>query len=251
MNFKKWLLVENVDNTVLDQAKRPGFFLAYIGSGSPRRWWTGNYDRRADRPIIELSVNKPGKIIDVEFATVHHPELRPALTSLLTVLPWLSDFSMTFDGAKVGSVQDVLARQEDPDWIVRWFYHGTAGYYAQLAFHEGLKPRSLTNIVASFVGGSRESNPDLVYLSADDGNDVRFAAREANRKSGRPGVATILKIDATKLNPARLTPDEDSESSSWKESLYRTGTVGYRGTIRPELISVHLVLGKNGWGHEL
>src|SRR5581483_1759131 len=177
MRFANWLLFESsIDDTVLPELQNPhGGYLAYLHGK-----WTAKYSR-SEFPDIEFSIIKSRKYIDVEFSSIHNPKLKPALQELLKVAPWLLSYDMTFDGHRV-KVTDVLDQKEDPDWIVKYWYHGTSGYYAEIALREGLKPRVMTNLPASFVGGAKEGNPNLIYLSANDGNAVRFAAREANRK---------------------------------------------------------------------
>jgi hypothetical protein len=240
MQFKKFLQ-EYVDPDISQTITKTNF-IYYTPKG-----WTAKDD--GPLPYFRLYLEPNRKWMDVEMATPHHPQILPALQELLQHFPQLSDYNLVFDGHQAGVLKDFIKQPytEIPDN----FYHGTCLYYAEIAMKEGLKPRRTTNGQASFVGGAKESNPSLVYLSSDDGNDVRFASREASSKCSKQlgyySPATILKINGDYLNPSKIMPDEDSNTLTWKSSLHVTGTIGYEGIIPSQAISLHMIIKNGKW----
>ena len=239
-----------IDPSVAEEMARPNWFMLSFISRSGQEFWTKT--SLGDRSTIEINVDKNRRKVDVEYATEYHPKIQPAFAALLQYAPGLADYQVTFDGPAKHTVR-LLANglTHDEDWIVLTWYHGTSSHYANIAIQDGLKPRATSGVEPSFVGGSKESQPHLVYLSADDGNDVRHAAREANRKTRNLGIESspvILKIDARQLNPSKYTPDEDSGGITWEDSLHTMGTIGYKGIIPARAISVHMAIGDdNDW----
>jgi hypothetical protein len=79
----------------------------------------------------------------------------------------------------------------------------------------------------------------------NDGNAVRFAARNANSNAYRAGHKQsrpiILEIDAKGVRTSYLEPDVDARTHDWKQSLWKMGSVGYRGVIPPQFIKLHMM----------
>jgi len=70
-----------------------------------------------------------------------------------------------------------------------------------------------------------------------------MAARAAARSSG--GVPVVLRVEP--LPVSRMPPDEDSGKDVAEESLWRIGSIAYRGSISPDKIAVDEALKDGEW----
>lgn len=195
----------------------------------------------------DTSILIDSRKIDVEPDTAHSPRTRKAMEELLKQRPDLANFTLTFDAYSPGTLEQYIKQPHEE--FPKYLYHGTSSVVWERAKTEGLQPRKMTGSPPVFgtVGSNAPiHSPDYIYLASDDGNDVRHAARQA--KSVLGGKPVILKIEFDKLPPHNLMPDEDSRMSRWEDSLNRHGILAYKGRIKPEIISLHLVLSQdNGW----
>lgn len=132
-------------------------------------------------------------------------------------------------------------------------YHGTSTEYLMSALKQGLRPRRQR----ASNWSQNPSRPDMVYLT------TAYPFYYATRGQDHPTVV-VFEIDATKLDEARLYPDEDfvgelirmrdggmpTESQQkairenleafqnmWRKSLAALGNCAYRGTIPPRAIT--------------
>lgn len=215
---------------------RPGDNFLWFVDGSLQKASLGGTPRGA----IALYVSARRRFVEVENASRFDPGSANALREFSSVFGL--DWSVSMDGAKYGNLADFLASWREFDTPLRW-YHGTSSANIDSIMSVGLRPRMHDEAV--FVGGASESNPDFVYLSADDGNDVRFAARASAKATKSTPV--ILLIDGRGVDERLLRPDEDSRAATWLDSLRATGTVAYEGIVPPSAVSVHLVLSHGGW----
>lgn len=188
-------------------------------------------------------IQKHKKIISIDKMSPYHPKAKEIIKELLDELPEIKDYKLNFDGDEVGTVSDYLAKEwEYPEF----WYHGTSTWHYESIKENGLQSRRQSDIKPSYyTTTAKQGHENLIYLAADDGNDVRFAARAAARianKNEHKADPIILKIDAEGLNPNKMKPDEDSEKWNWKESLYSTGTIAYEGIIQPKWISIHKLI---------
>lgn len=173
----------------------------------------------------------------VEGATERDPGLREALAEIVAKYPEAADFDLRFDGPwmKVGDY--LRSNLENPQEIV--FLHGTSVKAWERIRRQGLRPRRQHGGPAAYgahISRAPQSDRGAVYLTTQQGT-AWFAARDAARVMGsEPVVLEIKGVDTS-----RLEADEDSRllPSAWKRSLETLGSVKYRGTIPPELISVH------------
>ena len=196
----------------------------------------------------EFSILISQKEVDVEPGTAYSPLMRQALEALAKVRPDLHNHVVTFDGHKVAPLGQLVGQphQEFPTFL----YHGTSSVVWDDAQKNGLRPRNLTGVNPVFGAHAQiKASNDKIYLASDDGNDVKFAAREAASKRNFGGEPVVLKVRFDQLNFSKLRPDEDSKKATWEESLHDSGTVAYEGSINPGLISLHMIRDKetNGW----
>lgn len=197
--------------------------------------------------VVQLYVGANTRRIDVDNASSFSPDTRAALTAWRDAMG--SDWKVNIDGAKFDDIDSFLDGVQ-PDAGVQTWFHGTSTAAWEAIRQEGLMPRGERPAV--FVGGAAESDPRFLYLAADDGNDVRFAARAAAQAARAAGVedarALVLAIDASALDPRLLAPDEDARgATTWAASLEMSGTVAYAGTVPPSALQVYAVLEDEGW----
>ena len=262
MEFREWLLTENDKalESVQEELKKSNPMLYYVNDNGTRKWV--GYDlgeRFGPWKIIEVRILRNSKQIYIELVSPHHPELRPALKQLSDLIgKEILGYRTRFDGPPGMTLGELISQERDEDWdYMEFFYHGTCTGFLKVIEREGLRPRSETGTppVHGRVFANAPLGPEnQVYLCAEDGNKVRFAAREANVVFHRLHPAeksepVILKINARELNLRKLKPDHDSGKYNWQDSLYTLGSVGYEGIIPPNLISIHLVYDSatNGW----
>jgi len=180
MNFRTFL--ENLDR-IFSLSWRPRTKTWENGSG-------GHYS---------LFGQQYNKWISFEGGTQFDPQVREAVAILAQQYPQLLNYTLDFDGHKVGTIRDYLLseHQHMPD---KW-YHGTSEWHLERAKNVGLQARGKTNVEPSYQMGADPSNPALIYLAATPGNAVRFAAREASRKAPEKTSPVIIEIDNDKLDP--------------------------------------------------
>lgn len=216
---------------------------------------------------ISLTGVKPSQYrkegyLDIDGVGRHHPILGEALQKLLEQYPELSDYPIKFDGPSMETVQQTLSRvsTEGYEGIPKEWYHGTSTWHFEGMKNTGMRSRGATGVSPSYQMGAAASNPDYVYLMDNDGNAVRFAAREAAtkaRKEGHDAQALVVRIDGSKLDWRKFRPDEDANQYSttfshyeqdWEKSLWGMGAVAYEGEIPSEGIRPHLMIGEdNTW----
>jgi hypothetical protein len=171
----------------------------------------------------------------VEGATEQNPGFIQALREIVWAYPEAASFKIKFDGPWQ-TVSDVLDRATD---ALPQLLHGTSSTAWARIQRQGLAPRRQTGAAPAY--GARLSNaapadPGCVYLTTQLGT-AAFAARDAAREHG--GEPVILVVRTDDLDEAKLEADEDSESSSWRESVGRIGAVKYRGRIDPRHIRIY------------
>lgn len=200
--------------------------------------------------LLHVYVSKRRQTVEPDNRTVYHPTIWGELGTLVEVLPEIADFTVVFDGAPAGRLVDFVMGPE-PATVERW-YHGTSTAAWEAIQREGLRPRVYTREPAGYATlGGPQGDPRYVYLAADAGNDVVFAARNVAakaRQAGRSDAAPIiLEIDGGSIKGWLLEPDEDSRAETWRGSLATTGTVRYPAAIPAQAIRVYRVLGEGGW----
>lgn len=187
------------------------------------------------------------KYVDIEGVARHSPQLEEMLEKLIEQFPELSDYPVKFDGPPGETVQQVLDRvsHEEFTGVPRIWFHGTSTWHWKQMGNQGLRPRGATGVDPSYQMGASPSNPQNIYLMDNDGNAVRFAAREASNKAKRAGhedaVPIVLKIDGSKLSKNNFRPDEDSDENQWEKSVWQLGAVAYEGEIPIEAVTPHLI----------
>ena len=201
--------------------------------------------------------HQPIGYLDFDNIGRHNPQLKTILADLLKQQPEIVDYQLKFDGPGFSTVAQYLSQVQHPSFSgmpSKW-YHGTSAWaWSELISKEGLRPRSTTGATAAYganISSAPAGNPDLVYLMDNDGNAVRFAARNANGNAVQQGhadsVPVILEIDGRGINPAYLEPDVDSRARNWQESLWTLGSVGYRRAIPPGFIKLHMSWSDKTW----
>lgn len=189
----------------------------------------------------------PNKYVDIEGVARHSPHLAQMLQKLLEQYPELSDYPVKFDGPAGETIQQVLDRVGHDEFtgVPGTWFHGTSTWHWKQMGNQGLRPRGATGVPPSYQMGANPSNPENIYLMDNDGNAVRFAAREAASKASRKGHEAkpiVLKIDGRKLSKRNFRPDEDSDENQWEKSVWKMGAVAYEGEIPVEAITPHLTL---------
>lgn len=240
MDFKDYLFIE----TELEN----NFSLSYYPhtkSWGPAQWGNHNAITILGRKASEHNSNK---YVDIEGVGRHSPQLAEILQKLLEQFPELSDYPIKFDGPPNETVQQTLNRVNHEDFIgtpKEWF-HGTSTWHWKQMGNQGMRPRGVTGIESSYQMGAAPSNPKMIYLMDNDGNTVRFAAREAASKARKAGhkdaEAIVLKINSRFLDPNNFRPDEDSDEIRWQQSVWKMGAVAYEGEIPIEAIKPHMKL---------
>jgi hypothetical protein len=222
------------------------------------------------KQFLETYVNLPGGgvlirppskyqpgYLDFDQVGRHNPKLKEILTDLIKKSPEIADYQLKFDGPGFGSVKEYLGKVSHPDFTgmpSKW-YHGTSEWaWKERISIEGLRPRAHTQTKAAYganISSAKPADPNLVYLADNDGNVVRFAARDANKHAYHTGhkwsQPAILEIDKKGVHPDYFDTDIDSREKDWKQSLWTLGTVGYRGVISPGFIKLHMVNNDKEW----
>jgi hypothetical protein len=171
----------------------------------------------------------------VEGATEQSPGFISALREIVWEYPEAASFKIKFDGPWQ-SVSDVLDRASRSPTL---FLHGTSSTAWEQIQRRGLLPRQQSGSRPAYgahLSHAAASDPEAVYLTTQLGT-ASWAARDAVRTHG--GAPTILEVDARDLDEDKLRPDEDSRSTSWRESLEIMGSVKYKGQISPRSIRIH------------
>lgn len=240
MRFKDYLYTEN--ETELES----NFALSYYPYN--KQWGPLQWGDRGAAVILGRKPSKynPNKYIDIEGVARHSPELETMLKKLLEQFPELSDYPMKFDGPAGETVQQVIDRvgHEEFTGVPGTWYHGTSTWHWKQMGNQGLRPRGDTGVPPSYQMGAAPSNPKNIYLMDNDGNAVRFAAREASSKAKQSGYEAqpiVLKVDGRKLSKSNFRPDEDSDENQWEKSVWRLGAVAYEGEVPIEAVTPHLI----------
>jgi hypothetical protein len=171
----------------------------------------------------------------VEGATEQSPGFISALREIVWEYPEAASFKIKFDGPWQ-SVSDVLDRASRSATL---FLHGTSSTAWEQIQRRGLLPRQQSGSRPAYgahLSHAAASDPEAVYLTTQLGT-ASLAARDAVRTHG--GAPTIHEVDARDLDEDKLRPDEDSRSTSWRESLEIMGSVNYKGQISPRSIRIH------------
>lgn len=171
----------------------------------------------------------------VEGATEQSPGFIRALRAIALEYPEARSFKIKFDGPWQ-TVSDVLARASMSPVL---FLHGTSSTAWARIQEQGLLPRKRSGSEPAYgarLSHTAAADPEAVYLTTQLGT-ASWAARDAARTHG--GEPTILEVDARDLDENKLEPDEDSRSTSWRESLETMGSVKYKGQISPGSIRIH------------
>jgi len=219
---------------------RPGFDALWIAEGHIEYAGLGG----TPPGFTEIAVSPGRKIADVENATEFDPNAIAALSTFADA--YGSDWTVRFDGANRGNLGEFLSQAAPSRTLSALpakLYHGTSSAAWEAIQALGMAPRR--SKAAAFVGGGSESNPDYVYLSADDGFDVQAAATAAARRDRSRGV--ILEVDSAHLDMGLLRPDEDSGKKTWQESLRKIATVAYEGTVPGEAIRLYATRVDGEW----
>lgn len=193
---------------------------------------------RGQRWVASLGLSR-GEL-SVEAATEYDPSFRSSLVEMVKQYPELLALNVRFRGPPVpiaALVQSGVPTIEATSWL-----HGTSSVALQSIVASGLQPRGETGAAPAFVGSTGESRPEYVYLTTQR-NTARMAARAAALSSG--GVPVVLRVEP--LPVSRMAPDEDSGVDTAEESLWRIGSIAYRGTITPRKIAVDEVLKDGEW----
>ena len=170
-----------------------------------------------------LSSRNGWRNYSVEGATEQSPGLREALREITERYSEVLDFDIAFDGPWK-TVREVLASSSEPV-----FYHGTCLSAWERIRRQGLRPRRQSGARPAYgahVIQALPSDPGAVYLTTQLGM-ARWAARDAARTNHSAPVLLQVTVPDESL----LLPDEDSRSTSWKQSLHTLGSVRYPGTI--------------------
>ena len=193
---------------------------------------------RGQRWVASLGLSR-GEL-SVEGATEYDPSFRSSLAEMAEQYPELLALDVKFDGPRIpiaALVQSDVPTIEETSWL-----HGTSSGALQSIVTYGLRPRGETGAAPAFVGSAGESRPEYVYLTTQR-NMARMAARAAARSSG--GVPVVLRVEP--LPVSRMHPDEDSGKDVAEESLWRIGSIAYRGSISPDKIAVDEALKDGEW----
>jgi hypothetical protein len=196
------------------------------------------------------TAHNPTGYLDFDNISRHNPQLKTILADLIKQHPEIANYQLKFDGPGFSTAREYLQKISHPQFnhMPDKWYHGTSEWaWVESISQNGLKPRSQTQAAAAYganISSAPPGDPELVYLMDNDGNAVRFAARNANGnaiKNGHKSRPIILEIDGRGINPAYLVADIDSRTQDWQKSLWSMGSVGYRRNIPPNFIKLYMV----------
>ena len=248
MRFKDYCLYNEAE-------LESNFALSYYPQ--TQQWGPAQWGNKGSIVVMgrKPSEHNQKKYIDIEGVARHSPQLKKMLAKLLEQFPELVDYPVKFDGPSNETLKQVVDRvsQKEFDGVPGTWFHGTSTWHWKQMGNQGIRPRGLTGVDPSYQMGAAPSNPQYVYLMDNDGNAVRFAAREANSKAiaagHRDSRPIVLKIDGRRLHRGDFRPDEDSNENRWEQSLWTMGAVAYEGEIPTESVQPHLILDKdkNAW----
>lgn len=184
---------------------------------------------------IGLASNNSWRNLSVDGATEQHRGFRQALNEIVALYPDVRDWLVSFDGPWVPAAS--LVQEDVPEnvpWSTMVFYHGTSSHVVDAILHDGLRPRSDTNVAPAYGVdlGALAGRIDGIYLTTQLGM-AKFAAISAARGQGNPVVLRIVGIDGS-----MVAPDEDSKEDTATKSLERIGSIAYLGRIPPRMIRV-------------
>lgn len=178
--------------------------------------------------------------LSVEGATEYDPHFRASMEQIVAEYPEVLGLNAKFDGPPI-PVEELVSSSAPKISEIYWL-HGTSSNALPSIWTVGLLPRADTGSTPAFVGGAAESRPEYVYLTTQR-NMARMAARAAAKAHG--GRPVVLRI--APLPVSRMEPDEDSGVATAEQSLWRIGSIAYRGGIGPSRIAVDEALEEGDW----
>ncbi len=239
MNFKNWLLNE----AIIDKKK----FIEEINSTEyPYMYLQLSPDGKISMPdtLVNNGITIEKKHKSITATGSLQPlskNFKNTISAIAKIYPEILDYVVSSTGImgfrstgdKKRSVKYWLEQErlEPTAHLPKYFYHGTStNVYNLYIKKQGLLPRKLSGSGGSFGATARAiSRDEFNYLTMHPDYATREAARQAANKHG--GLALVIRIDSSAIDPNRLYPDEDSGATTWEESLKKIGTVAYKGII--------------------
>ena len=156
------------------------------------------------------------------------------------------DFKIKGTSAPVNTktVGEILAMKPNVDKVFGKddivMYHGTSKSKAEIVEREGLKPGKTPDVYNDLIADYSEHN---VYLAVDPKTAEFYGKRQAKKDGDSQYV--VFKVDVP--DKAKIVADDafayvngEVKSSGFgiKNGLKENGSVGYRGSIKPQFLSV-------------
>jgi hypothetical protein len=198
------------------------------------------------RMTYGLSRENGGNNYCVDGVTETHPGFIKALQSILKTHPEIEKYWIKFDGGWLTIQHYFTFIAPNLDWARIIFFHGTCLKRWEQIKKDGLSPRNVTGVEATYGVrvGAKSGRLDAIYLT-NQLDTAKFAARECSKKEFSQPV--ILQIEGKILDPQFLMADEDSKEDNAADSFHRIGSVAYVGRISGKDIKPILVLENSGW----
>jgi len=198
--------------------------------------------------ILSLLLHNTFGLIDVKNEFFNSKYFLDFVKAIVEKAPFFSEYEIVCDGKNLGTVYEVINKKTTKLKDLDYLYHGTSSYYASIIMKEGLKPRSHTNVSASFATTKEEGNSDCIYFCSQPRHAVKRAAAGAVEKSFGKLTLLAVKIENIDINKLKCCDKLSNPNLSIEESLLLSKSLRYFGTIPPEHIineGIILFISKN------
>jgi len=175
-------------------------------------------------------------LMDIKSIFFNMPEFLEFSKCIVEKAPFFSEYEIICDGQNLGTVYEVINKKTTTLKDLDYLYHGTSSYYASIIMKEGLKPRSHTNVSASFMATKEEGNSDCIYFSTQARHAVKRAAAGSVEKSGGKSTLLRVKIENIDMSKLKCCDKLTNTNLSIEDSLPISKNLRYFGVISPEHI---------------
>lgn len=166
------------------------------------------------------------------------PEFKDMIQFLVEKIPSFSNYEIITEDTNLGTVEEYLSNKKYTIDNIEYLYHGTSEHYAKQIFENGIKPRSETKVVASFINTSQVAMDDCLFLCSRPSFSMKDAANRACKNTG--SQPAVLKISMEGIDKSKILPCHKiyKENMSLNDSLAISPNLRYYGTIDPKYISI-------------
>lgn len=198
-------------------------------------WGSQGYDWEMITGLTSSHQPSKGNAYHVTGAVEQNSGFLAALQDMANYYPELSYYLIDFDGPSK-TIAEVLQNNFQLKWENIEFLHGTSSNLLPHIRYQGLLPRSITGMPATYgasISSALPGKPEAIYLTTQQGT-AKWAAKDAVNLHG--GSKIILKIKG--IDGSFAIPDVDSKKMTAEDSLCSLGSIGYLAPIPPSLITI-------------